>query len=436
LAIAIDTPPPAAARPGERFIKSGFILGFALVTSLFFLWAIANNFNDILIRQFQKALSLSRAQAGFIQSVFYLGYFTMALPAGMVIRRFGYKGGILAGLGLYAIGALLFVPASHVQVFGFFLLALYVIASGACFLETAANPFVAHFGDPGRSAQRLNLAQSFNGLGGFLAPIIGGRFIFSGVEHSKLQLAAMSPAQLAAFRTSEAHQVQAPYLILALVVLAIALLIALTPLPKVDEPARADTADDKASLRGLFAAPGFLAAVAAQFFYVGAQVGIWSYFVDFTKDVAPQTPERYAAYFLSISLFGFMTGRFLGTALMQVIAPKRLLFIYAIAAGVLVAAAALLPGYGAVIALGLTSFFMSIMFPTIFSLGVQGLGPQAKLGSSFIIMAIIGGAIFPPLMGQLSGALGSIRYALLLPMLGFAVIALYAGRGRGRSVLA
>jgi FHS family L-fucose permease-like MFS transporter len=428
--MAVATISTAPAKGGGAFIKSGFGLGFALVTSLFFLWAIANNFNDILIRQFQKALDLNRGQAGFIQFVFYLGYFTMALPAGMVIRRLGYKGGILMGLALYALGALLFLPAAHVRIYGAFLLALYVLASGAAFLETAANPYIAHFGDPGRGAMRLNLAQSFNGLGAVIAPLLGSQFIFSGVEHSKSALLAMNPFQLNAFRVSEALRVQAPYLILALVVAALAVTIALTPLPKVDESAADEAASSKARMGDLLRAPGFVWAVAAQFFYVGAQVGIWSYFIDFTKDVTPWVSERTAAQLLSASLFGFMVGRFFGTWLMRTISPVRLLWVYAIAAGVLVAAAMVLPGYGAIGALGLTSFFMSIMFPTIFSLGVEDLGAGAKLGSSFIIMAIIGGAIFPPLMGEIAGATGNIRLAMILPVVCFAVIAWYARRGR------
>jgi len=433
LAIAINAAPPAESKPSGQFIKSGFLLGFALVSSLFFLWAIANNFNDILIRQFQKALGLTRGQAGFIQSVFYLGYFTMALPAGMVIRRFGYKGGILAGLGLYAAGALLFLPAAHVQAYGAFLGALFVLAAGACFLETAANPFVAHFGDPTRAAQRLNLAQSFNGLGGFIAPILGGAFIFSGVEHSKAQLAAMAPAQLAGYRASEAHMVQAPYLVLALVVLAIAALIAVTPLPKVDDTVGDAEQTPQTSLSALIAAPGFVRAVIAQFFYVGAQVGIWSFFIDFTKDVAPLISEKMAANLLAVGSCSFMIGRFIGTALMLAVSPRRLLFVYALAAIVLVAGAILLPGIAAILSLAFVSFFMSIMFPTIFSFGVQDLGAGAKLGSSFIIMAIIGGAVFPPLMGYVSVFTGNIRLAMLLPIVCFAVVAWFAATYKSAS---
>ena len=422
-----NTEPNATAgeTTGHPFIARGYLLGFALVTSLFFLWAIANNFNDILIRQFQKALDLNRAEAGFIQFVFYLGYFLVALPAGLLMRRFGYRAGILVGLGLYAAGALLFYPAAEIRQFGVFLAALFIIASGAAFLETAANPYIVAFGDPARASQRLNLAQAFNGLGGFLAPIIGGRFIFSGIEHSRESLAGMAPAELAALRTREALMVQTPYLVLAALVIAIAIAVALVKLPKVAvAPAAADR-----PLRGLLAllrTPALGGAVVAQFFYVGAQVGIWSFFVDFVKDLSPATPERTAAYLLSASLVLFMLGRFLGAALMQKIDSVRLLGIYAAANVVLLGVAIVAPSYAAIGALMLTSFFMSIMFPTIFALGVRDLGPSATLGSSLIIMAIIGGAIFPPLMGLVSVNTHRIQLAMLLPLGCFAVIWGYA----------
>lgn len=415
---------------GQSFVTRGYLLGFILVTSLFFLWAIANNFNDILIRQFQKALDLNRAQAGLLQFVFYLGYFTMALPAGLVMRRFGYRAGILAGLGLYAAGALLFYPAAEIRVYGVFLFALFVIASGAAFLETAANPYIVAFGDRARAAQRLNLAQSFNGLGGFIAPILGGLFIFSGVEHSAAALGSMSADQLEAFRISEARMVQLPYLALATAVTLVGLAIAFVKLPEVRQPREA--AADAQSATSLLRAPGLAAAVIAQFFYVGAQVGIWSFFVDFVKDVAPQTPEKTAAFMLSASLVLFMTGRFVGTAAMQRISPVRLLKAFAIANIALCAIAMFAPGMAAVVALGLTSFFMSIMFPTIFSLGIKDIGRGAELGSSLIIMAIIGGAVFPPLMGVLAELAGHIRPAIAFPLLCFAVIAAYARRTEGR----
>jgi FHS family L-fucose permease-like MFS transporter len=430
--MASTTLPASSDLPGDAprgaFITPGFLAGFVLVTSLFFLWAIANNFNDILIRQFQKALALNRAEAGFIQFVFYLGYFTMALPAGLLMRRYGYRAGIIAGLCLYAAGAILFYPAAELRHYAAFLAALFVIASGAAFLETAANPYIVAFGDPSRASQRLNFAQAFNGFGAFVAPIIGGRFIFSGIEHSQVQMAAMAPAQLAAYRADEARMVQIPYLILAAVVVAIAIAIALVRLPDVRNPDAARDGRPRASLWAVLRTPCLTGAVIAQFFYVGAQVGIWSFFVDFVKDLVPATPERTAAYLLSLSLAMFMAGRFIGTALMQRIAATRLLMIFAIVNVGLVAIAALASGWVAVDALAATSFFMSIMFPTIFALGVKDLGEKATLGAPLIIMAIIGGAVFPPLMGLLAQATGTIQTGMVLPLACFLVVAIYAGR--------
>lgn len=418
-----------SARAHGSFIAPGYLLGFALVSSLFFLWAIANNFNDILIRQFQKALDLNRAEAGIIQFVFYLGYFTMALPAGMLMRRFGYRAGILIGLGLYATGALLFYPAAEIRVYGVFLGALFVIAAGAAFLETAANPYIVAFGAPSRAAQRLNLAQAFNGLGGFIAPIIGGLFIFSGVEHSKAEVAAMPAAQREAWRVAEAHMVQAPYLTLAGIIICIAIAIALVRLPRVDHAhAGLGVRGTARGLREVLREPALAGAVVAQFFYVGAQVGVWSYFIDFVKEMTPAISERNAAFLLSLSLALFMAGRFIGTALMQKISATRLLLAFAVINVALAAAAALAPGAAAVAALTLTSFFMSIMFPTIFSLGVKDLGDRAMLGAPLVIMAIIGGAVFPPVMGLASQWLGHVQHTMLFPAFCFVVVAIYASR--------
>ncbi|MDJ0278250.1 L-fucose:H+ symporter permease [Sphingomonas sp. 2R-10] len=412
--------PVAAAR---RFITPGYATGFAVVVSLFFLWAVANNFNDILIRQFQKALDLNRAQAGFIQFVFYIGYFVMALPAGLVLRRFGYRAGILAGLGFYAVGALLFYPAAEVREYAAFLGALFVLASGAAFLETAANPYIVAFGDPARAEQRLNLAQAFNGLGGAIAPVIGARFIFSGVEHDRAALDAMAPAALDAYRATEAQMVQLPYLVLAGIVVLIALAIAVVRLPEVPRETGGDTLG---GLRSVLGVRLLRWAVVAQFFYVGAQVGVWSFFVDFVKTLSPATPEREAAYLLSISLALFLVGRLVGTALMHRIAATRLLAGFAVANIALMLVAALGSGMVAIGALLLTGFFMSIMFPTIFSLGVRDLGTRAPLGAPLIVMAVIGGAVFPPAMGWLSHGPVSIQMAMLVPCLSFAVVLAFA----------
>lgn len=419
--MAITSP---MGEPGTaRFIAGSYRWGFALVVSLFFLWALANNFNDILIRQFQKSLGLDRAQAGFIQFVFYIGYFVVALPAGLLMRRFGYRAGILTGLMLYAAGAALFYPASLMLDYGMFLFALFVLAAGAACLETSANAYIGYFGDSGSAVRRLNLAQAFNGLGGTLAPAIGGMLIFSGVEHSPETLSSMTAAELAAYRASEATTVQLPYALLAVAALVLAGAVAAARLPSVPREADAPLRRQFGTLLGNRALTG---AVAAQFFYVGAQVGVWSYFIDFVKDVTPWISERQAAYLLSASLVLFMIGRFTGTALMARVRPAVLLGGYALAAIACCAVAVTGGGVVAVGALMLVSLFMSIMFPTIFALGVETLGPARPLGSSFIIMAIIGGAVFPPLMGLVAVQTGGLPVAMLLPLGCFAVIALYA----------
>jgi FHS family L-fucose permease-like MFS transporter len=321
--------PPGHAADGP-FITPGYRFAFILVTSLFFMWAIAHNMNDILIKQFQKALDLSRGQSGFIQFAFYLAYFVMALPAGWLMKRFGYKSGILLGLLLYMTGALLFYPAAEVRHYGFFLLALFVIASGLTFLETAANPYITVMGAPEKGPRRLNLAQSFNGLGAATAPVLGGLFIFSGIEHSAADLAGMPAGSVDAYRAMEAEAVQVPYLVIAAVVGLIAVMFAVTRMPHIAGPGGAAAPAGRRGVAGALLASGRLRfAVIAQFFYVGAQVCIWSYFIDYTIETMPGTPEKTAAYYLSVSLVGFMAGRFFGTLMMRFVAAEKLLALYA-----------------------------------------------------------------------------------------------------------
>ena len=409
-------------RDKKPFIYRKYALAFVCVTALFFLWAIAHNFNDILIKQFQKALDLTRMQSGLVQTAFYFGYFLLALPAGVVMRRFGFKNGIIVGLALYALGALLFFPAAEARSFVFFLGALFVIAAGLTFLETAANPYITVMGDPGSAARRLNFAQAFNGLGAFLAPFVGGALIFSGIEYSAEELARMTPEALAAYRATEARAVQTPYLGLAAITTILALVIFLIPFPRLALEGESRRWFD----RGVLRFRHLRHAVIAQFFYVGAQVGIWSYFINFAQDLTG-APEKTAANYLGFSLIAFMIGRFTGVALMGRIAPRRLLALYAVLNVLLCIVAAGAEGMAAVIALGATSFFMSIMFPTIFALGIKDIGEHAKIGSSLIVMAIIGGALFPPLMGLISDLTASIQYAMLVPAVCFAVV-FYFGR--------
>jgi len=417
LASTVSGRPGATQKASGALIGPGYRLAFAVVTSLCFMWAIANNFNDILVKQFQGALDLSRMQSGLVQTAFYFGYFTFALPAGWTIARLGYKRGILIGLGLYAGGALLFYPAAGVRSFGFFLVALYIIAAGLAFLETAANPLIAAMGGGDRAAQRLNLAQSFNGLGGFLAPFIGSAVIFSGIEHSKAEIAGMSAAQIERYHAAETLAVRLPYLSLAAVVLCLAVLVALTRFPAVVEPDAGSGARTP-----LWRNVRLVRAVIAQFCYVGAQVTVWSYFINFTQDLAG-TGERLAAWCLGFSQMAFMLGRFAGTGLMAFVPPARMLTIYGLIAALLCGVAIVAKGFVAIIALGMTSLFMSIMFPTIFTLGLAGLGQRTKLAASLLVMAIIGGAMFPPLTGLIAQQSGSIQLAMIVPLGCFLVVA-------------
>ena len=402
---------------------------FALIVGLFFLWGVANNLNDILIKQFKNAFTLSDFQAGLVQSAFYLGYFLLAIPAGMCMRRFGFKGAILVGLVLYALGALLFWPAAATQTYAIFLAGLFVIASGLSFLETSANPLVTVLGPPEGGARRLNFAQSFNPLGSIAGVLIGRNFIFNGVEHTPQQLAAMTPSARHAYFASQSLTVQTPYLVIACVVIAFALLIALVRFPAHGEYIHQPAADHASGARHfgrLLRDRHFLSAVTAQFFYVGAQVGVWSYLIRYCQGTIPGTPERRAADYLTASLVLFTLGRFAGTALMRVVAPRALLASFAAVNVVLCAIGVAWPGLPGLVALVAASFFMSVMYPTIFALGVDGFDDSdRKLGASLLVMAIIGGALLTALMGAVSDAAGIAR-AMLVPLGCFVAVWLFA----------
>lgn len=419
----------ASASNGEIAQKaSRYLLPLILIVSLFFMWGMANNLNDILIKQFQKTFQLTDFQSGLVQSAFYLGYFLFAIPASMVMRRFDYKSGIVIGLLLYATGAFLFFPAANLASYAFFLFALFVIASGLAFLETAANPYVSALGTPETATFRLNLAQSFNPIGCVTGILVGQHFIFSGVEYSKEQLATMSSEAVTAYHAAEAQAVQTPYLVIGMVILVMAFTILITKFPTVKDEENADTSSTGKTLKVIFGKRHFKQAVLAQFFYVGAQVCIWSFLIRYIQGTVPGTPEKMAANFLTISLVVFTFGRFAGTALLKKIKGHNLLGIYAIVNVTLLVVGVLLPGNIGVWALVATSFFMSIMYPTIFSLGIRGLGQHTKLASSVLVMAIIGGAIMTMLMGAVSDLAG-IANSLVVPMLCFVFITFYALKG-------
>jgi MFS transporter, FHS family, L-fucose permease len=405
-----------------------YLFPFILVTSLFFLWAFLHNINPILIPHLKKACQLSDTQSSFIDLAVYFGYFLIAIPAGLVMHKFGYKKGIIIGLGLYAAGALLFVPAASGRSYLLFLTALFILAAGATFLETVANPYISILGPKETSEQRLNFAQSFNGVGAFVAPLIGGAFILSGVEHTKEELSQMATnGTLNAYLQTEADTVKIPYLIIAGVVALVTIGFFVTKLPEVKESDAAD-AHTGFSLRVLRHSH-VKWAVITQFFYVGAQVGVGSFFIRFSKQTM-DLGEKDAAYLWgSIAMVGFMAGRFVGTFLMKYNKPQKLLVLYALINILLLAIALNTSGKISVYAVTAVPFFMSIMFPTIFALGIKELGEETKMASSLIVMAIVGGALAPFFMGMISDATGSMQKAYIVPLLCFFVVAWFGWKG-------
>jgi FHS family L-fucose permease-like MFS transporter len=423
---------PGALPHGDR-VTAG-LLPVVLIVALFFLWGVANNLNDVLIAHFKKLFTLSDLQAGLVQSAFYLGYFCLAIPAALFMRARGYRAAVLTGLGLYGLGALLFWPAAGAQSYPFFLIALFVIASGLAFLETSANPLIARLGSEETASRRLNLAQAFNPLGSIAGVVLGSQLILSGITVSPEQVAAMTPSALEAWRANEASSVQLPYLLIGLVVIGWAILIRIVRFPAVATESDVDEGVGAfEDFRSLLRERRLLFGVVAQFFYVGAQVGIWSYLIRYAQVAVPGTGEHRAATWLTLSLALFMAGRFAGAALMGRVAALPLLACFAGISALLCIAAAVLGGPAGVAALVATSFFMSIMYPTIFAESVAGLGPRTKSAAALLVMAIIGGAVLTAAMGYVSDASGSILWAMLVPAACFLVVlafALRAGRLR------
>jgi len=413
------------AQTGSHLFPAGQLVPFILVTVLFFLWGIPNNLNAVLIRQFMKSFAINRFEAGLVESAFYMGYFLLAMPAALLMRRAGYKSGFVTGLMLFGGGAFLFWPAALAGSYGFFLFALFVIASGLSFLETASNPFIAQLGDPDSSERRLNFSQAFNPLGAITGALVGTIFIFSGVELTPQEIAVRQVHHTyEAYLRSETLRVIKPYLVIGAIAILWAMLILRTDFPSIQSEHESESGD-RGHFHDLFRYPHFLFAVVAQFFYVGAQAGTWGYFISYVQEYAHQS-EKIAGYLLVGTLAAFGVGRFASAWLMGFISPGRLMGAYSVANIVLVGIAVFHPGWLGLWCVFLTSFFMSLMFPTIFALGLKGLGPNTKLGGSLLVMAIVGGAILPPLMGFISVKTHSLALAYAVPLLAYLVIAFYS----------
>jgi len=422
MAIPVQSSPLASTNQNA---KTNYLFPFILVTSLFFFWGFVHNLDPVLMPHLKKTFRLNYVQTSLVDFSVFIAYFAMALPAGFVMRRYGFKAGIILGLFLFALGCFLFLPAANTRQYPFFLGALFIVACGLTFLETAANPYATILGDPATSTQRLNFAQSFNGLAVVLAPIIGGSLILSGTEYSKEQMDAMPVNDLAIYLQSEANRVKTPYLVLGIIILIIAAIFFFTKLP--------DSKDDSEAGSGFGKILKFLhlrGAVIAQFFYVGAQVCVASYFINVVRRAVgmdEKTAKDYLGYGYGIA---FVAGRFAGTALMKFFTPQRLLAVYAFINIALSIVVIFTQGMVVVYALIAISFFMSIMFPTIFALGIKNLNStDTKMGSSLIIMAIVGGAVLPLVLGRIADVTNNIQLGYIVPLICFAVVAWYGLSG-------
>ena len=405
--------------------SKSYRFAFILITSLFFLWGFAHNLDPILIPHLKRSFTLTTTQSTLVDSAVFIAYFIMALPAGFIIKKYGYKIGIIAGLLLFAAGSFLFIPAANTQQYNFFLVALFIIACGLTILETAANPYASLLGDPSTATQRLNFAQSFNGLAATLAPIIGARMILT-QGNSDEALNAMDATARQMALASEAASVKTPYLVLACVIVLIAVIFAFIKLPEIK--GEDETAPGKSIMHTL-RHKHLLGAVVAQFFYVGAQVCVFSFFILFAVKSSGIDKIKAADYLGWGCGMAFMVGRFVGTFVMRYIAPPKLLAFYAFMNVLLCIVAINAHGMVPVYAVIGIAFFMSIMFPTIFSLGIKGLGSDTELGSSLIIMSIVGGALLPPILGLISDRTQNIQMGYIVPLVCFAFVFWFGWKG-------
>jgi len=410
----------------DNGMPNKLLFPFILVTSLFFLWGISNNLTGILIPHLRKALQLTNTQSTFVDTAVYLAYFLTAIPAGLIINKFGYKRGIIAGLLVFSLGAFLFIPAANTRTFEVFLLGLFIIGCGLTILETAANPYATKLGAPEGATTRLNFAQSFNGLAAFLAPMIGTLFILSGKEYSSTELSLMSEVDKIAYLTTEAASVKVPYMILGGFLLLLAVVFMVLKFPEFKD----ENKDNSTSSIGQALKQRHLVwAVIAQFFYVGAQVCVTSFFIRMAIS-GGGVDEKTAGYYLGIYGLLFMSGRFIGTIIMRYIQPAKLLAIYALICILLSFVSIYADGKNVVLALGGLGFFMSIMFPTIFSLGIKDMNENTKPASSLIVMSIIGGAIFPVIMGKIIDNAGDdIQKGYIVPLVCFFVVLFFGLKG-------
>ncbi len=408
-----------------RINNRSYFIPFILLTTLFLMWGLANNMTDTLLAAFKKIMSMSDFQTSWIQLAFYGSYFCLAIPAALFIKRFNYKSGVLLGLGLFIAGSIAFYPASITQVYGHFLLALFVLAGGLSILETSANSYIIFLGPEETATRRLNLAQSFNPIGSILGVVLSKYFILSSLHQADTEARSkMSAESLQQIQTEEINAVMGPYVGVAAVLLLIWIMIAIYKMPRASDGTELNMIP---TIRKLLKNRNYVYGVVAQFFYVGAQIGVWSFTIRYVMQELEMNEESASSYYIA-ALVAFTLSRFVFTGLMKYFKPGKLLAFAAMAAMLCSVVVILGSGLMAVIALVAISAFMSLMFPTIFGQAVRGLGADTKIGGSGLIMAILGGAVLTAIQGLVSDSTANIHYSYIVPLFCFVVIFVYGLR--------
>ena len=418
-----------------KVISKELLVPFILITSLFSLWGFANDITNPMVAAFKTVMEISNAKAALIQFAFYGGYATMAIPAALYVKRYSYKKGILVGLALYALGALLFYPAAKYEIFEFFLLSLYILTFGLAFLETTANPYILSMGDEETATRRLNLAQSFNPMGSLLGMFVASNFILTSLhsdirdDAGKLVFNTLSEAEKAGIRTHDLAVIRDPYVMLGFVVIAMFLVIYLFKMPKRKDPDHTIHAMDM--FRRLMANPNYREGVIAQVFYVAAQIMCWTFIIQYAENLG--VTKAQAQNYNIIAMGIFLSSRFISTLLMKYMNSKLLLTIFSVGGFIMTLGSILIVGMPGLYCLIGVSAFMSLMFPTIYGIALEGVGEDATLGAAGLVMAIVGGALMPPLQGAIIdlgtvGFLPAVNFSFILPLICFVVIGIYGYR--------
>lgn len=421
--------------PKKIVVEKKILVPFILITSLFAMWGFANDITNPMVAAFKTVMEISNAKAAMIQFAFYGGYGTMAIPAALIIKRYSYKLGIIIGLALYAVGALLFFPAAQFEIFGFFLVSLYILTFGLAFLETTANPYILSMGSPETATRRLNLAQSFNPMGSIMGMFVASQVILPALDSDKRDAAGkllfdtMTTAEKAVVRTHDLAAIRDPYVILGFVVIAMLVVIAVSKMPKRNSADHKIHAMD--SFNRLMKNPNYREGVVAQVFYVGAQIMCWTFIIQYADNLG--IPKAEAQRYNIVAMAIFISSRFVSTFLMKYLNSKLMLTMFAIGGMITTTGVILIQGMPGLYLLVATSAFMSLMFPTIYGIALENVGDDATIGAAGLVMAIVGGALMPPLQGLIIdqgtiGFLPAVNFSFILPFICFVVIAVYGYR--------